>query len=111
MARIIPFSRFSGLPCSYVGVACAYEDIYGKEFDAELPPDLRDDGYLSLDAANRFIRQHLPVKKKQYFKRSERMSLSEFLETDHGRCCVCVYGHFIYLTALHGHKVPAGSQE
>ena len=46
---------------------------------------------------NKFIRSFLKIKKKQYFKRTERVSLKEFLEKNTERCCVCVYGHFIYV--------------
>lgn len=95
--RIKPNDKYDNMPCSYVGVGCAYEDIYNKEFDEPLPDGMKQDGYLSLDNANKFIRQHLDVKKKKYFKGDERMTLAQFLEMNEEKCCVCVYGHFIYV--------------
>lgn len=95
--RIEPDAKYHGLPCSYVGTGCAYEDIRHECFNPDLPDGLKDDGYLTLENANRFIRQFLDVKKKQYYKRSERFTLREFLEYNNERCCVCVYGHFIYV--------------
>lgn len=97
VARIEPDEKYRGLPCSYVGAGCAYEDITQEAFNMALPDGLKSDGYLSLDNFNRFLRQILPVRKKQYFKRIERFTLREFLETNEARCCVCVYGHLIYV--------------
>ena len=97
MSRITPDNKYHGLPCSYVGTGCAYEDVIGEPFPAELPCGLYDDGYLTLENENKFIRQFLPIKKKQYFKRNERITLRRFLENNNERCCVCVYGHFIYV--------------
>ena len=95
--RIEPDSKYHGLPCSYVGAGCAYENIKKERFAPDLPEGLKDDGYLTLENANKFIRQFLPIRKKQYFKRSERFTLREFLENNTEKCCVCVYGHFIYV--------------
>lgn len=95
--RCTPESKYLGMPCSYVGTGCAYEDITGKPFSPELPEDLRDDGYLTLEGENKFLRQFLKVKKKIYFRRTERMPLREFLYANTEKCCVCVYGHFIYV--------------
>ena len=94
--RIRPLSKYYNRPCSYVGVGCAYEELGLGDFDPDLPEGLKDDGYLSLDNANRFVRQFLKVRKKQYFKRSERITLEEFLENNKEKCCICVLGHFIY---------------
>ncbi len=94
--RITPNQKYAGLPCSYVGTGCAYEDIYKKPFIPNLPEGLKDDGYLTLDLANKFIRKYLKVRKKQYFKRTERFTLREFLEKNTEKCGICVYGHFIY---------------
>jgi len=95
--RIEPDIKYQNLPCSYVATGCAYEDYFEKDFFEIIPDGLRNDGYLNLDNANKYIRKHLPVKKKQYFKRSERITLREFLSNNTARCCVCVYGHFIYV--------------
>ena len=97
MVRHIPRDKYRGKPCSYVGTGCAYEDINQDCFNPELPEGLKDDGYLTLDNCNKFIRKFLQVRKKQYFKRNERFTLREFLSTNTERCCVCVYGHFIYV--------------
>ena len=95
--RIEPNAKYNGIPCSYVGTGCAYENITGQVFNVPLPGELHDDGYLSLDDANRFIRKYLSVQKKVYYKRSERFTLREFLKSNEAKCCVCVYGHFIYV--------------
>lgn len=95
--RIEPDAKYHGMPCSYVGTGCAYEDIYKKPFCPPLPDNLRDDGYLSLEDANKFIRSFLSVRKKTYYKRVDRISLREFLSMNEEKCCVCVYGHFIYV--------------
>lgn len=94
--RIIPVDKYRGLPCSYVGTGCAYEDITKKEFDVDLPDSLKSDGYMTLEGENKFLRQFLPVKKKVYYKRSERILLRDFLRSNTDCCCICVLGHFIY---------------
>ena len=95
--RIEPSIKYQGMPCSYVGTGCAYEDITGKEFSAAFPDTLRDDGYLTLDGKNKFLRQFLKVRRKVYYKRSERIPLRDFLVMNTKKCCVCVYGHFVYV--------------
>lgn len=67
--RYEPDAKYNGMPCSYVGAGCAYEDVTKKDFDLPLPPGLRNDGWLTLDNMNRFIRGLLPIRKKVYFKR------------------------------------------
>ena len=94
--RIVPNKKYDGFPCSYVGTGCACERITGKPFDAPLPDGLKNDGYLSLDLANKFLRAHLPVSRKVYFKRTERITLGEFLKNNEQKCCICVLGHFLY---------------
>lgn len=95
--RIEPNAKYQGMPCSYVGTGCAYENIWGEPFRYPVPENLRNDGYLSLDDANKFIRAHLMVRKKVYFRKNERITLREFLAKNTEACCVCVYGHFIYV--------------
>ena len=95
--QIKPADKYSGLPCSYVGTGCAYEDIYGKPYTEPLQEGLRDDGWFTLENMNKFIRTKFPIKKKQYYKRGERPLLRDFLADNAARCCVCVYGHFIYV--------------
>lgn len=94
--RNTPAAKYLDKPCSYVGVGCAYEDLTGKDFDLPLPDGLRDDGWLTLDNLNRFVRSVLPIRKKQYFRRKERLLLEDFIGAGTGPCVICVYGHFIY---------------
>ena len=79
-------------------VGCAYEDYFNIEFNAVLPLGLKEDGYLSLDFMNKFVRAYLPVKKKIYFKKNERIKLKDFLEINVEKACVCVLGHFVYVS-------------
>ena len=96
IVRKIPNDKYLLYPCSYVGTGCAYEDIKHKPFQPDLPSGLREDGYLSLDGENCFLRQFLKVRKKVYFRRSERIPLREFLQSNTEKCAICVLGHFLY---------------
>lgn len=95
--RITPDSKYEDKPCSYVAVGCAYEDIIKYCFHAAILGHIKEDGYMTLDEANKFIREFLPVRKKVYYKRTERMSLKDFLKTNEEKCCVCTLGHYIYV--------------
>lgn len=95
--RIEPQMKYNGLPCSYVSAGCAYEDFYGEEFKEPILDGLKSDGWSTLDNTNKYIRSLLPVIKKVYYKKSERMLLQDFLKSNEARCIVCVYGHFIYV--------------
>lgn len=95
--RRIPRLEYEALPCAYVATGCAYEDIFKKNFEEPMLDELRDDGWSTLDNTNKYIRRLLPVQKKVYYKRSERMTLGAFLADNAKRCIVCVYGHFIYV--------------
>lgn len=95
--RQAPSPKYLGQPCSYVGVGCAYEDFFNKEFIAPMLTNLADDGWSTLENTNKYIRELLPIKKKIYYKRAERFVLKDFLQTNNSRCLVCVYGHFIYV--------------
>ncbi len=77
--RITPAGKYSGLPCSYVGSGCAYEDIFGEVFDKPLPEGLKSDGWLTLEGNNRYVRSLFDVAKKVYYKRGERPMLRDFL--------------------------------
>lgn len=46
--RYTPSDKYNGLPCSYVGTGCAYENITGELFPLPFPEGLEDNGYLSL---------------------------------------------------------------
>ncbi len=58
-------------------------------------PELKKNGYASLNAANTWIRQNLPVKRRKDYKRGERPKLKE-LHLD-GLAIVCVLGHYVFL--------------
>lgn len=94
--RLIPDSRFAGMPCSYTGTATAYGKTTGKVFVHPFPEGLKKDGWLTLDDENKYIRKYLSIRKKQYFKRGERVKLRDFLESNSEKCCICVLGHFLY---------------
>lgn len=98
--RIAPLSKFVGLPCSYVTVGTAFEDYFSRSFDVEFASvanEVKNDGYLTLDVMTRFIRTYLPVRKKLYFRRDDRIKLVDLLSINGYRACVCVRGHFVYV--------------
>lgn len=96
--RYLPRDVYDCFPCSYVAVGCAYENTNGKAFNLPLQDGLKDDGYFTLDNMNKFIRGIFSVKKKVYYKRNERMILSEFLKTNTENCIVCLLGHYIFVS-------------
>lgn len=89
MIRIDPHSSLHGYACSIVAVSCALGHI------PEDLPTLRDDGWATLNVANKFIRAYLPVKKRTNYKRGERPLLKDLHLN--GKAIVCVYGHLLYL--------------
>lgn len=91
-----PLEKYMGMPCSYVAAGCAYENIEKRPFTRPLPETLRPDGYLTLKEMNRYIRFVLPIRKKEVFKRGERLKLRDFLAKNSKKCCICVKGHFLY---------------
>ena len=93
--RIVPSLKFQGLPCSYVSIGCAYEEVYNRRFNEPMFTGFGKNGYLSLDRANKYIRCYFPIKKKVYYKKVERKPLKDFLKNNQERCIVCVLGHFI----------------
>jgi hypothetical protein len=88
MLRITPDKSLKDLPCSIVAVSCAVKEPKGY-------PELRKDGYATLDAANKYIRINLPIKNRIDYKRGHRPKLKDM--KFEGRAIVCVYGHFIYV--------------
>lgn len=97
--RYNPDQKFSGLPCSVVGTGTAYEYMTGDYFSTSprnLPRGLKSDGYLTLEAEDKYIRQFLTVKRKVYVKRDDRITLSEFLKDHKEPCGICVLGHFLF---------------
>ena len=93
--QIEPVRKFSPCPCSIVAVGTAYEHIRQEPFDMGVPV-LKDNGYGGLKEIDTYIKEYLKVKRKHYYKRSERPTLQEFLEGNVEKCVVCVYGHYLY---------------
>lgn len=93
MIRIVPDQEYSGYPCSVVAVSCAIKRL-PEDLDEYLP-QLRSDGYAKLNVSNRFIRNHLKIKKRIDYKRGERPKLKDLHLA--GKALVCVYGHMIYI--------------
>ena len=89
MIRVNPDESLRNYACSIVAVSCALWRIPSNL------PKLRSDGWATLNVANKFIRENLPVKKRINFRRGERPLLKD-LHLD-GKAIVCVYGHLIYL--------------
>ena len=101
--RTIPADKYQGLPCSYVGTGCAYEDLFEEPFSYPMPEGLRNNGYLPLREMNTYIRACLPVRKKNYYNKQIRPKLSDFLQGHDSPMVICVLGHCIY--ANHGDYV------
>lgn len=96
--RIIPDEKYDGIPCSQVAVGCAYEKTFDKKLSHTVTVKLRDsEGYATLDAVNKTIRSLISVKKKVYFKRTERFALKDFLKDNKEKCIVCVFGHYVFV--------------
>jgi hypothetical protein len=99
LMRHDPDPKFDGLPCSVVGTGTAYEYLTGSYFSTasrNMPYGLKPDGYLSLDLEDKYIRRFLTVKRKKYYKKDERMTLSDFLLGYKGPAAICVLGHFLF---------------
>ena len=90
LKRAEPDNYLANECCAIVAIACA------KGF---VPDDMSEfvgcHRYTSLDEMNRFVRQHLRVKKRVYYKRGERPKLRD-ISID-GCAIICVRGHFLYL--------------
>lgn len=95
--RYNPDRKYIDQPCSYVSVGTGYEDITWKIFKGEMPEGLKKDGYLTLEAMNRFIRNNLLVRKRDKFVQGQRPLLHEFLKNNTECCIVCVKGHYVYV--------------
>lgn len=94
--RYLPEKYLYDMPCSIVAIASAKRNIDIKT-ETILPDILKENGYLDLNSMNKLIRANFSVKKKQYFKRTERIHLENFLESNTEKCIICVYGHYIYV--------------
>ena len=93
--KITPKSIYRDLPCSIVSVGCAVGEA--DERVLENAKGLKDDGYLTLDDMNRYIRSLLPIQKKEYFRKGERLLLKDFLSGNKRRAVVCLLGHYVYV--------------
>ena len=94
--RLNPAPKYHDFPCSYVGTGSAYEDIHHTSFFGVLPDGLKENGYLPLKELNTYIRKYLPVKKKLYFNKKSRISLTNFLKEHKESMIICLLGHCIY---------------
>lgn len=93
MNRLTPRCDLYDKPCCITAVVCAAgtDNIVNN---LEYLPS-RGKGYATLDAANKFIRANLHIKKTTKYRRSERPLLKD-LHLD-GKAVVCVRGHYLYL--------------
>ena len=96
MERIIPADIYENKPCSFVALGCAMDDYGYTDSEIYESAKLRADGYLTLDEMNRYIRDHVNIRKKVYYKRSIRKTLKDFLSDNKSRAIICVTGHYIY---------------
>ena len=92
-----PNPKYHNFPCSVVGTGTAYEYLTGNSFPMIMPKGIKDNGYLPLADEDAYIRQFLMVKKKKYYQRKDRITLSHFLSDYKGAAAVCVLGHFIFV--------------
>lgn len=101
-----PSQALADIPCSMVAVGTATGALPDK------PAGLRPDGYLSLECMNRYVRAHLPIKRKVQYPRAVRPTLKDFLEANTEKCVVCCLGHYVYAdqntywSFLHNAKDP-----
>lgn len=97
MKRCLPDECLRPFPCSMVAMGSALGIRNKRDIRAITPYGLHDDGYLSLDMMNKYIREHLPVVKKEQFRRGERPCLRDYLNNGfEGKAIICVKGHYIY---------------
>jgi len=96
--RITPEEKFLDAPCTIVAVGCAYGSKKKVvEVAKKLKLPYKEDGYLTLQGTNKLTRTLLKVKKYVYFKRGERMTLTQFIKQSKGNpAIIMVYGHCIY---------------
>ena len=87
MIRIVPNRKLLRKPCLVTALSCAC-DPHGR-------PEVKADGYASLTAANKWIRENVKVKRRTNYRRGERPKLKDLhLE---GKAIVCVYGHYVFV--------------
>ena len=92
MKHRLPAEKFREMPCIRVAVGCAGADY-------ETPGGLKDDGYCSLQTANKYIRERLKVIRRINFRRGERPTLKDLIKGEmlDKPAIVCVLGHFLYV--------------
>ena len=96
--RIIPEEKYEEVPCSQVAIGCAYENVFDKNLSHTIEVRLKNtEGYATLEEANKSIRANLPIAKRIYYRRAERISLSDFFKNNKEKCIVCVLGHYIFV--------------
>lgn len=78
--RLIPDSRFAGMPCSYTGTATAYEKTTGKVFAHPFPEGLKRDGWLTLNDENKYIRKYLSIRKSSISREESGLNSATFLK-------------------------------
>lgn len=94
--RYMPAKYLTDLPCSIVAITSAKNNL-NICTETKFPEELKENGYLDLNSMNKLIRTNIKVKKKQYLKKTERIPLENFLESNTEKCIICVYGHYIYV--------------
>lgn len=98
MKRIKPADIYRELPCSAVALGCAL-GITNRSFTKRLiSQEIKSDGYLSLAAMNRLIRQNIGVRRHYNYKRGHRLTLREYAHCPdcQNPAIICVSGHYIY---------------
>ena len=88
MIRKTPDKKLAYKPCLVTAVRCAVRKPKGE-------PELKEDGYATLTAANKWTRANLDVEKRIDYKRGNRPLLKD-LNLD-CKAIVCVLGHYIYV--------------
>lgn len=78
------------MPCVMVAVNSALES-YKNETE---PPVLKENGYCTLQDANKYIRKYLPVRKRMDYKKDNRPKLKNLPVFE--PAIVCVMGHYLY---------------
>lgn len=105
MKRMIPSKIYKGLPCSVVALGCAKGITEKSALRGLFSSELKDGGYLSLNAMNKLIRANIDVKKRVDFKRGQRPKLVEFAHENIGKkAIICLLGHFIYFDGKDYHS-------
>lgn len=97
--RLDPEDVYQSLPCSVVavGTALGLGNSDGAAISALVSPELKRDGYLSLDGMNRLIRANMAVRRRVNFRRTERPILHDYMDEHPGQAAIiCVEGHFLY---------------